>query len=43
VEFTWDERKNRVNQRKHRVSFETAIRVFERLIPRFPARPGSGW
>jgi uncharacterized DUF497 family protein len=29
VEFTWDERKNRVNQRKHRVSFETAIRVFD--------------
>jgi uncharacterized protein len=29
VEFTWDERKNRVNQRKHRISFETAIWVFD--------------
>jgi uncharacterized DUF497 family protein len=28
VEFTWDEHKNRVNQRKHGVSFETAILVF---------------
>jgi uncharacterized DUF497 family protein len=29
VEFTWDEGKNRVNKRKHRVSFETAIMVFD--------------
>jgi uncharacterized DUF497 family protein len=29
VEFTWDERKNRVNKQKHGVSFETAIRVFD--------------
>jgi uncharacterized protein len=29
VEFTWDERKNRVNQRKHGISFETAIPVFD--------------
>jgi hypothetical protein len=29
VEFTWDERKNRVNQRKHGISFETAISVFD--------------
>jgi len=29
VEFAWDERKNRVNRRKHRVSFETAIMVFD--------------
>jgi uncharacterized protein len=29
VEFTWDERKNRVNQQKHGVSFETAILVFD--------------
>jgi uncharacterized DUF497 family protein len=29
VEFAWDERKNRVNQRKHRISFETAISVFD--------------
>jgi len=32
VEFTWDERKNRVNQRKHHVSFETAIWVFDDLF-----------
>jgi uncharacterized DUF497 family protein len=29
VEFAWDERKNRVNQQKHGVSFETAILVFD--------------
>jgi uncharacterized DUF497 family protein len=29
VEFTWDERKNRVNKRKHGISFETAIPVFD--------------
>ncbi len=29
MEFTWDERKNRVNKRKHRISFETAILVFD--------------
>ena len=29
VEFTWDERKNRANRKKHRVSFETAVLVFE--------------
>jgi uncharacterized DUF497 family protein len=29
VEFTWDERKNRVNQRKHGISFETAVLVFD--------------
>jgi uncharacterized protein len=29
VEFTWDGRKNRANQRKHRISFETAIHVFD--------------
>jgi uncharacterized DUF497 family protein len=27
--LAWDEHKNRVNQRKHRISFETAARVFE--------------
>jgi hypothetical protein len=26
---TWDARKNRVNKRKHRISFETAILVFD--------------
>jgi len=29
VEFTWDERKNQANQRKHRIRFETAIHVFD--------------
>ena len=28
VRFSWDERKNRANRRKHGVSFETATRVF---------------
>ena len=27
--FAWDEAKNRANQRKHGVSFESAARVFE--------------
>lgn len=29
MEFAWDERKNRANQRKHGVSFETASLVFD--------------
>ena len=29
MQFTWDEAKNRLNRAKHRVSFETAIRVFD--------------
>jgi len=29
LEFTWDERKNRVNQRRHGISFETAVLVFD--------------
>jgi uncharacterized DUF497 family protein len=29
VLFVWDEGKNRINRRKHRVSFETAARVFD--------------
>jgi uncharacterized DUF497 family protein len=29
VEFAWDERKNRVNKRKHGISFETASQVFD--------------
>ena len=29
VEFTWDERKNRVNRRRHGISFETAVLVFD--------------
>jgi len=29
LQFTWDERKNRANRRKHGVSFETAMLVFE--------------
>jgi len=28
IEFTWDEQKNRVNVRKHKVSFEEARSVF---------------
>ena len=28
MRFAWDETKNRTNQRKHRVSFETAALVF---------------
>jgi uncharacterized DUF497 family protein len=28
VQFTWDERKNRINSRKHGISFETALLVF---------------
>lgn len=35
--FSWDERKNKTNQKKHRVSFEEAKTVFAdeygRLIP----------
>ena len=29
MEFTWDEQKNRANQEKHGISFETAILVFD--------------
>ncbi len=29
MRFSWDERKNRSNRRKHRVSFETAALVFD--------------
>lgn len=25
----WDERKNRINKRRHKLSFETALRVFD--------------
>lgn len=28
MRFTWDDQKNRSNRRKHRISFETASRVF---------------
>ena len=27
--FVWNENKNRLNRRKHGISFETAVRVFE--------------
>jgi uncharacterized DUF497 family protein len=27
--FAWDENKNRINKRKHGVTFETAARIFE--------------
>jgi len=29
VQFTWDERKNRINRQKHGISFETAVLVFD--------------
>jgi hypothetical protein len=29
VEFTWDARKNRLNRKKHRISFEAAILIFD--------------
>lgn len=29
MEFTWDDRKNRANQQKHGIIFETAILVFD--------------
>jgi len=29
LQFTWDERKNRANQRKHGISVETATLVFD--------------
>lgn len=29
MKITWDEDKNRINQQKHRVSFETAQQVFD--------------
>lgn len=29
MEFTWDAKKSRLNRRKHRVSFETAVLVFD--------------
>lgn len=30
--YEWDERKNKINQEKHGISFENAKRVFEGLI-----------
>jgi uncharacterized protein len=29
MRFEWDEKKSRANREKHRISFETAIEVFE--------------
>lgn len=29
MRFAWDERKNRTNRAKHKVSFETAVSVFD--------------
>jgi uncharacterized DUF497 family protein len=29
MRFAWDERKNRTNRAKHKVSFETAISIFD--------------
>ena len=28
MEFTWDARKDRLNRRKHHISFDTALHVF---------------
>lgn len=28
IDFEWDENKNRINKKKHRVSFEEAVSVF---------------
>lgn len=30
--YEWDERKNKINQEKHGISFENAKRVFEGLV-----------
>ncbi len=35
IEFTWDESKNRLNKRKHSVSFEEAKTVFYKEIGRY--------
>jgi hypothetical protein len=32
VQFTWDERKNLINQQKHGISFETAVLVFDDIL-----------
>ncbi len=37
--FSWDERKDRANQRKHRVSFEEAKSVFSDEYARLMADP----
>ncbi len=39
MDFEWDERKNKMNKKKHGVSFETAVRVFldEKRIETFDA------
>ena len=29
MKFEWDEEKNQINKRKHKISFETAAYVFE--------------
>jgi len=29
LEFTWDARKDRLNRRKHGISFDTALQVFD--------------
>ena len=34
MEFEWDEAKNEVNKRKHGISFEGAVRVFENHVRR---------
>ena len=29
IEFEWDENKNKINQKKHKISFDEAITVFD--------------
>ncbi|HUH62047.1 MAG TPA: BrnT family toxin [Terracidiphilus sp.] len=43
IRFSWDERKNRANRRKHGVSFENATRVFrDRFIILLQDREAEG-
>jgi len=39
MRFEWDENKNRENRKKHGVSFEIAMEVFD--DPVLPYKPGS--
>ena len=31
MRYTWDERKNRANAKKHGIAFKDAVRIFERI------------
>lgn len=41
MRWTWDDTKNRVNQRKHHLSFETAQLVFDNPLAAHRPDPGS--